>query len=154
MFYYVTDSLEFEFLRKLKDFKWAVFQYQIIRFWFLDEAVQLLFSFWSGGLGNHTIYSITYPNNNIIVNFHQNFWTLFRTFRTKLLFASKQTWMHCNTHLVRTDGAEGFFSRVRRQGKRVDFGQTWLYVKLHTHMRARPCKTQEGETMVRMSCRP
>lgn len=40
-----------------------------------------------------------------------------------------------STHLVRTDGAEGFLSRVRGQGKRVDFGQTRLYVKLNTHAR-------------------
>lgn len=35
-----------------------------------------------------------------------------------------------STHLVQADGAEGFLRRVRGQGKRVDFGQTRLYIKL------------------------
>lgn len=63
----------------------------------------------------------------------------------------------CSTHLVRTDGAEGFLRRVRGQGKRVDFGQTWLYVKLTTCMDMhadtdRPCKTHE-EGKQRIKCK-
>ena len=50
-----------------------------------------------------------------------------------------------STHLVWTDGAEGFFSRVRGQGKRVDFGQMGLYVKLHARTH-KPCRTNAEKT--------
>lgn len=44
----------------------------------------------------------------------------------KMTLTKRQTHTNaqCSTHLVRTHGAEGFLSRVRGQGKRVDFGQT------------------------------
>lgn len=53
-----------------------------------------------------------------------------------------------STHLVWTDSAEGFLSRVRGQGKWVDFGQMWLYVKLHayTDHTDQPCRAQAEET--------
>lgn len=70
-----------------------------------------------------------------------------------------------STHLVCTDSAEGFLRRVRGQGKRVDFGQMRLYVKLNTRAHRythvhRPAmqntwrgNTEDHKEMVRTSCR-
>lgn len=63
------------------------------------------------------------------------------------------------THLVWTDSAEGFFRRVRGQGKRMDFGQMGLYIKLHarrhtcTQAMQEKCRrnTQDQKCMQRIS---
>lgn len=109
---------------------------------FQDECCKLVFLFWSGRMGNHQY--TTYPNSRTIisVNSHWNFWTAFHMQTHRHECTVVHTWSGRTVQKdssVESEDKESEWTLVRRD-----------CMSSYTHTHAWPCKTHEGETMVRM----